>query len=167
MRRLYWTIFSKLKVKLTQTSESRLSASPFITQNQINQQKTLMADFNIQDRWHWKIPLRTKNLPKVTHHNLDLKAFHALGTNFIHIITQKFQNNSLSSSKISLSKQECVIFKGTVSNEESSTQLVFTISCLQCKVKDVGADFIKLFSKRARQAHRKGSSKGQTVSCSH
>ena len=101
-----------MKAKLTQTSESRLSASPFITQNKINQQKTWTADFNIQDRWHWKIPLRTKNLPKVTHHNLDLKAFHALGTNFIHIITQKFQNNSLSSSKISLSKQECVIFKG-------------------------------------------------------
>ena len=100
----------KISSKLTQTSESRqvcnqtaevctdipdlavfmftMSASPFIT---LNQQKTLVVDFNIQDRWHWKIPLRTKNL--------------------------------LSSSKISLSKQECVIFKGTVSNEESSTQL--------------------------------------------
>ena len=82
-----------------------MSASPFITGNQINQQKTLMTDFNIQDRWHWRInpPLRSTNLPKVTHHNLGLKAFYALGTNFIHIITQKLQISH--SSQISLSKQ--------------------------------------------------------------
>ena len=43
------------------------------------------------------------NLPKVTNHKLDLKAFYALGTNFIHIITQKLQISH--SSQISLSKQ--------------------------------------------------------------
>ena len=80
-----------------------MSASPFITGNQINQQKTLPADSNIQNRWHWRTnpPLRStmwKNLPKVTNHKLDLNAFYAPEIIFIHIIAQKLQ--------ISLSKQK-------------------------------------------------------------